>query len=374
MDANNGATINATNSATVNDGDVTVQNGGALNVGTTEVPKNLALNGGNLTVAGTVNAENITSNQASDPDTNAVINVSSNGALNLVPAGNDTLFEGFDTSKGDKIGIGGKLNLDIADGQTVTQESTADITANKDGNKGTLNKDGKGTLNLAANNTVGTTNVKDGKVSVAADKTLNSNTVNVGDGTGDAGSAALDILGTLDNVTNLNVKADGSVNVGDTDNAGTVNTDNLTVDGGTVEVNKGTVEADVTNINEGAVAIASGAKLDSEALNVGDGRGNASSAILTNAGTVQTDNVTVKADGNLTNSSILIATGNLTVDGGQLNSSGTTSANNLTVDNNGTVNVTAGTTTVTADTNINNGTANVENGAKLQSANINVGD
>ncbi|MFC0322015.1 autotransporter domain-containing protein [Gallibacterium melopsittaci] len=336
--------------AKVNSGTVTVGSDGTLSVGTgTSSTENLELNGGDLKVAGTVNAKNIISNPAEGSDIDAKIAIDSTGKLNLKPASGDTLFNGIDTTQGDEIKVNGELNVTVADG-TVNQAENAGLSGT-----GTLNKDGAGELALQADNTIGTTNVKDGKVSVATGKTLNSGTVNVGDSTGSAGSAALDILGTLDNVTNLNVKADGSVNVGDTTNTGTVNTDNLTVDGGTVDVNKGTVGSKATNLNAGNVTVDKDGTLNGGVVKVGDGNGDAGTATLTNEGQVTASSVTVEKDGNVTNNDGKLDAGDaLTVNGG-------------------TVDVNKG--TVEADaTNINDGTVTVDNGAKLDGGAITVGD
>ncbi|MFC0309525.1 autotransporter domain-containing protein [Gallibacterium trehalosifermentans] len=176
-----GGNLNAEKGIEVNNGTIDVEKGTTLTAGTQTTPADIKLNGGDLTVAGELNARNITSSDATDGDTNANVTIKPDATVNLKPADGDTLFDGFNTAKGDNIGVGGTLNVDVPAGGTVSQEPTAAISADKEGNKGTLNKNGEGELKLTApENTLAATNVNDGKLTVAKNSKLNSENVTVG--------------------------------------------------------------------------------------------------------------------------------------------------------------------------------------------------
>ncbi|WP_082985058.1 beta strand repeat-containing protein [Gallibacterium genomosp. 3] len=450
-----GATTKAT-SVTIkgDDGKVDVQTSGTLTVEKDGQPADIKVNGGELAVSGTANAKNITSDEANDGDKDAKISIAGTGTVNLKPTTEETLFSGFNSGKGDTIGLAGNLNVDVADGVSVTQDSNANITALNDA-KGTLNKKGAGTLTLTASNTLATTNVEtgtlantgtlnsdttninDGKLSNTG--TLSSTEINVGDGKGGATTAILENSGTGSiTSTTVNVKADGKLSNTATDNKATTNkqegikvTGTLNVQGGQVEssgsanigtltVDKGTrTESDdaaptetagsvsitggdttvkTTQINDGAIEV-SGGKLNAGAVTVGDGddkdaANNAASFNIT-GGAVEATSVTVKSDGNLTNSVTddneeddvqkgLNVTGELKTEGGTINSSGTTTAGKLTVDQGtntdgtirqGEVNITGGKTTVKGDTEIKSGSVAVETAGKLATeGTLKVGD
>ncbi|WP_169333134.1 autotransporter outer membrane beta-barrel domain-containing protein, partial [Gallibacterium anatis] len=189
---------------------------------------------------------------------------------------------------------------------------------------------------------------------VGADGTLDSDTLNVGDGTDGAGTATLTNAGTV-NADTVTVKSDGQLDttgaltIADTlevdggvvNSTGNTTADTLNVDNdGKVNVNGGTTDVATTNINDGAVTVGDKGTLDSDILNVGDGTDGAGTATLTNAGTVNADTVTVKSDGQLDTTGALTITDTLTVDGGKVNvNDGTTIAETLTIDNSGEVNV-----------------------------------
>ncbi|MFC0308265.1 autotransporter-associated beta strand repeat-containing protein [Gallibacterium trehalosifermentans] len=358
-------TLTANKGAEVNGGNVAVS-GGKLDAGTNDI----ALNSGKLSVTGgELAAKNITSNANPTEATKAVIDVAAAGTLSLNPANGDTLFNGFDTANGDKIGVGGTLNVAVPENGTVSQATTAGISANEAGEKGTLNKNGAGELKLTApTNTLATTNVNDGKLAVESGSTLNSDTVKVGDGNGDDNSAGLTNNGTVE-ATSVTVNGDGhltntnkltatdniTVNGGDLTSSGTTNTGTLNVNNDAdVNITAGKVTADTTNINDGDVTVVANAELDSDTLKVGDGQGGPNTATLTNNGKVKSDNVTVNSDAKLTNTGTLNAEESLTVNGGAVALNG-------------------GTTT-TPKTEINAGSVEVATGAKLDSDTLKVGD
>ncbi|OBX06883.1 autotransporter domain-containing protein, partial [Gallibacterium genomosp. 3] len=357
-----------------------------------------------LTNKGTVNADNVTVNGDGQMDTSGALTV----ARELAVEGGTVNSTGTTTADKLTVDNGGTLN------------SSGDTTAN------TLTVDNDGKVNVNGGKTdVTTTNLNDGAVTVEKGATLDSDTLNVGDGTDGAGTATLTNKGTV-NADNVTVNGDGQMDTsgaltvarelavegGTVNSTGTTTADKLTVDnGGTlnssgdttantltvdndgkVNVNGGKTDVTTTNLNDGAVTVEKGATLDSDTLNVGDGQDGAGTATLTNKGTVNADNVTVNGDGQMDTSGALTvarelaveggtvnSTGTTTADkltvdnGGTLNSSGDTTANTLTVDNDGKVNVNGGKTDVTT-TNLNDGAVTVEKGATLDSDTLNVGD
>ncbi|OBX07806.1 hypothetical protein QV08_06610 [Gallibacterium salpingitidis] len=437
-----------------NQAKLTVQSGGTL---ATANNGDVEINNGAFTVNGTATVGNIKSTDTETGDKLATVTVANGGTLTTNLVAGDTLFQNFKTApQQDTVVMNGTWNANVADGATVKQDSNAAITGtvtgamNKTGTgtlvltannsgfagttainagtlqagdggttgtfgagnitiangataavnrsddytltqqitgAGTLKQDGAGklTLNNAANS-VGDTVVNNGTLEVAANLastnvhinngklavndgvTLNSTTVDVGDGNGNANTAVLDNKGTV-TATDINVKSDGKL-----DTTGTLTVDNaLTVNGGKVNVNGGTTEAATTDIEDGAVAVENGAKLDSDTIKVGDGTGNAESASLTNKGTVDGNNITVAKDGKLDNQGTLGDANKpaITVDGGTLASSGTTNATSLTV-NSGAVNVTDGKTSANTTT-INSGAVTLT-GGELAGGDITIGD
>ncbi|NOL50548.1 ESPR-type extended signal peptide-containing protein, partial [Pelistega europaea] len=230
---NSGGTVTATDSATVNGGTVDIAQGGTLNSGN-DGQNNFVVNSGNVNVDGALNAGNITSDPAApDAADDAKINVGSTGSLTLKPTGDQPLFAGLDTSKGDAINIDGALNVDVAAGNTATQADTAGITGT-----GELNKDGTGELDLTApTNTIGTVNANDGALTVGSGSTLNADTLNVGDS--DETPAMVNVNGDVA-AKDVNVAKDGTLNVGDASGspAGTLNATNpISMNGGALNVN-----------------------------------------------------------------------------------------------------------------------------------------
>ncbi|WP_231113261.1 autotransporter outer membrane beta-barrel domain-containing protein, partial [Gallibacterium anatis] len=230
---NDGGEVTAADSATVNGGTVDIAQGGTLNSGDNG-QNDFVVNSGNVNVDGTLNAKNITSDPAKEESADdAKINIGSTGTLNLKPTSDQPLFAGLDTSKGDAINVDGKLNVDVADGNTATQANTAGITGT-----GTLNKEGNGGLVLTApTNTLGTVNANDGALTVDNGSKLNANTLNVGDS--DDKPATVNVNGEAA-ATDVNIAKDGTLNVGDASDspAGKLAATNpISMNGGTLNVN-----------------------------------------------------------------------------------------------------------------------------------------
>ncbi|OBX04383.1 hypothetical protein QV06_06935 [Gallibacterium genomosp. 3] len=407
-----GATAKAT-SVTIegDDGKVDIQANSTLTAANGEAPANIKVNGGELAVSGTVNAKNITSDSATADDKNAKVSIA--GTVNLKPTAGDTLFSGFNTEQGDNIGLSGNLNVDVAEGVSVAQDSNANITALNDA-KGTLNKKGAGTLTLTASNTLATTNVEtgtlantgtlnsdttninDGKLSNTG--TLSSTEINVGDGKGGATTATLENSGTGSiTSTTVNVKADGklsntatddkattdkqegikvtgtlNVQGGQVESSGSTNIGTLTIDkgirtegadgastetAGSVSITGGDTTVATTQINDGAMNV-SGGKLNAGVVIVGDGddkntANNAASLNIT-GGAVEATSVTVNRDGGLTNS----ATDNPDIADVQegLNVTGALTVNGGSVTSSGTTNVAGAMTVESGNVNVTGGT------------------
>ncbi|MFC0309598.1 autotransporter domain-containing protein [Gallibacterium trehalosifermentans] len=213
-------TLAAKQGATVNGGNVAIS-GGKLDA----TGKDITLNKGSLALSGSgaLDAKNIKSDKAlSDTSDNASISVGTGSSLNLSPANGEKLFDGFDTSDemGDSIQVDGTLNVSVVDGATVEQNDTAGITGN-----GTFNKNGNGTLDLKAENTFDNVNVKDGKLNVSNDLTVNEKMTVEGDTvdiSAEVSAKDIDLKGGT-----VTVKDGGDVTA---TNSAALNGGNLTID------------------------------------------------------------------------------------------------------------------------------------------------
>ncbi|MFC0322470.1 beta strand repeat-containing protein, partial [Gallibacterium melopsittaci] len=239
----------------VNNGTLTVANGGIATVGNIKTTDETGVDQATVTVLGEL-------------------------TTNLVNG--DVLFQNFKKAAAtDTITFDGTWNANVAAGATVQQQEGADFTG-----IGTFNKDGKGELDFTADNTIANANINDGTLKVNTGKTFNVTTgLNVGDGTDNTNTAKLENAGTV-NANVITIKSDGNlintgtvsstndltVDGGQLNSSGTTSANNLTVDNnGTVNVTAGTttVTADI-NINNGTANVENGAKLQSANINVGD--------------------------------------------------------------------------------------------------------
>ncbi|OBX08712.1 autotransporter-associated beta strand repeat-containing protein, partial [Gallibacterium genomosp. 3] len=286
------------------------------------------INNGLFTVNGTATVGNIKSTDTTGNKL-ATVNVAGGGTLTTNLVGGDVLFEGFKTSpQQDTVTINGTWNANVANGATVAQNDDAAFNGG-----GIFNKTGAGELDLTADNTFsGVVNVQGGTLSLGN-----------GGATGDLASAEIAVSGGA----NLKVNHNGAYTL----DSAVTGAGNLIQAGGNTTATKANTYTGTTTVDNGTLAIASGASIDGTsgvdinngtldvksggklntagAVNVGNG---ANTANFTNAGTASAGSVTVKSDGNLTNTSALTVTNELKVESGTLTSSGTTQTGTLTVD------------------------------------------
>ena len=239
----NGGSVKSSEKAELQGGELAVKNGGSLAVGGDDGAKDLIVNTGKLAIDGEVSAKNLTSDlaQAGDVD-DAKIIIGESGHLSLSPASGDNLFSGFDTSKGDQLAIDGTLTVNVADGVSATQASTAGITG-----EGTFSKTGTGTLTLTAENTFKSAQSDDGTLIIADGSKLNVKSLQVGNS--DNINSTVKVEGEV-NTETVDIKPDGSLIIGNDlgSPTGTLKaTGNVAMDGGNFEVKQGS-EATVRNV------------------------------------------------------------------------------------------------------------------------------
>ncbi|OBX09709.1 hypothetical protein QV09_07455 [Gallibacterium salpingitidis] len=397
-DNGNADTAVLDNKGTVTATDVNVKKDGKLDsTGTLNASNKLTVDGGTVNSSGTTTAKDIVVDNAGNLNvkggkTTATGTTKVNNGT--VTVDNAAELAGGAVTVGDKDGAAGSAKIDNKgtmeatsvtvngpDGQVdTTGNLTVDNTLTVDGGKVNVN---------GGTTTAAITDIKDGAVAVENGAKLDSDTIKVGDGTGNAESASLTNKGTVDS-NNITVSKDGkldnqgtlgdakkpaiTVDGGTLASSGTTNATSLTVNSGAVNVTDGKTSANTTTINDGTVTL-TGGELAGGDITIGDKNGAAGSAKLDNQnGKVTAGNITVNGpDGQLDNAKELKATGELKADGGTINSSGTTTAKDIVVDNAGNLNVKGGTTTADT-TNIKEGTVTVDNGAKLDGGDITVGD
>ncbi|MDA3978020.1 autotransporter domain-containing protein, partial [Gallibacterium sp. AGMB14963] len=356
---NNGATVTATTSAKVAGGIIAINQGGILNSGE-HGENDFVVDSGSVNVDGTLNAKNITSDPAQDSSADdAKINVGSTGTLNLKPTGDQPLFAGLDTSKGDAINVDGKLNVDVADGNTATQANTAGITGT-----GTLNKEGNGGLVLTApTNTLGTVNANDGVLTVDNGSKLNANTLNVGDS--DDKPATVNVNGEAA-AADVNIAKDGTLNVGDASGtpAGKLAATNpISMNGGTLNVNPNAtlttpniVSPDTADNETSTVNVANDATLN---LNPTDG-----AKLFDGFNSAPGGKDAINLDGTL---NLNVASGTVT----QPVSAPISGNGTFNKEGSGTFDVKAN-NPFTGAVNVNDGTLQISEGGKLGNATVNV--
>ncbi|MDY3115791.1 MAG: autotransporter domain-containing protein [Sutterella sp.] len=234
FDIGAGGTATSTGTTTLNGGEITVAQGGTLNVGdpATVGTENLVVNRGTVNANGDVNARNIVSDPALDgAEDDAKVIVGTTGHITLTPTNGDTLLEKFDTTKGDQFQLDGRLTVNTQPNVTTTQADQADITGS-----GTLEKTGEGALTLTADNTFKTVEADDGTLTVAPESTLTTQTLTVGNA--DDVDSIVNLQGTTQ-AQDLTIETDGTLNVGNTTSGDPVNvavTNPISMDGGNLNV------------------------------------------------------------------------------------------------------------------------------------------
>lgn len=238
FDIGAGGTATSTGTTTLNGGEITVAQGGTLNVGeentdpATVGTENLVVNRGTVNANGDVNARNIVSDPALDgAEDDAKVIVGTTGHITLTPTNGDTLLENFDTTKGDQFQLDGRLTVNTQPDVTTTQADQADITGS-----GTLEKTGEGALTLTADNTFKTVEADDGTLTVAPESTLTTQTLTVGNA--DDVDSIVNLQGTTQ-AQDLTIETDGTLNVGNTTSGDPVNvavTNPISMDGGNLNV------------------------------------------------------------------------------------------------------------------------------------------
>ncbi|OBX01988.1 hypothetical protein QV06_11255, partial [Gallibacterium genomosp. 3] len=395
-----------------------------------------------ITISGTWNAD-VASGATVEQNAEAAFGGA--GTFNKTGAGEldltaDNAFNGAVNVQGGTLSLGNGGDKGDLASETINVSSGANLKVNHSGDytldsavtgAGNLIQAGTGTTTLTKNNTyTGTTTVDNGTLAVAGGASISGTSgvninhgtldvksggtlnttgaVNVGDGidaantakftnagTASAGSVTVKSDGRLTNTSTANgltVTGELKVESGTLESSGTTSVGTLTVDkaegaaqSGTVNITGGTTTANSTTIKDGEVAV-SGGKLNGGAVTVGDADGtdedNAAKLTISGTGGVEATSVTVKNDGNLTNSVTddneaddvqkgLKVANELKVEGGTLDTSGTTTAGSLTVDS-GAVNVKGGTTSADSTT-IKDGEVAVS-GGKLNGGAVTVGD
>ncbi len=238
FDIGAGGTATSTGTTTLNGGEITVAQGGTLNVGeentdpATVGTENLVVNRGTVNANGDVNARNIVSDPALDgAEDDAKVIVGTTGHITLTPTNGDTLLENFDTTKGDQFQLDGRLTVNTQPDVTTTQADQADITGS-----GTLEKTGEGALTLTADNTFKTVEADDGTLTVAPESTLTTQTLTVGNA--DDVDSIVNLQGTTQ-AQDLTIETDGTLNVGNAtsgDPVAVAVTNPISMDGGNLNV------------------------------------------------------------------------------------------------------------------------------------------
>ncbi|MFM8745571.1 MAG: autotransporter domain-containing protein, partial [Aestuariivirga sp.] len=231
-------TLRITNAAALGTGTAgtTIDNGAAVEIGANNVAEAFALG----VASGAMNFATL-SNVGGSYTLTGAISIAENGRIISANDGGNIRTLTLDAAGGDITGAGQSLTLGGAGNVSVDRAIAT--------GSGTLSKEGAGTVTLSGANTyTGATNVRDGTLDVTG--SIASAAVQVGDGSGSAGSATLRVDGaSLADTAAVTVNSDGVVS-----GAGEEAVGSLTLDGGLLAAGATLSAAGAKTLNGGMIA------------------------------------------------------------------------------------------------------------------------